>query len=197
MRLAVAIVIACAASAVLAQQIYRWTDSEGRTHITDTPPPPGAKDVQQKKSGATSSVPQPSENEPYVLQVARKTHPVTLYTTPGCEACGEARRLLNARGIPFSEISVSDERSFAELRSAVGSNSVPALVVGAAVQKGFEEGAYNRILDAAGYPKSGVLPRRAQAEPKGGDAEAKPAPVEEAPRGRYAPGSPRQPVYSR
>src|SRR5712692_9723641 len=90
-----------------AQQLYRWTDEKGRVHVTDTPPPPNAKSVQKKAvPGAAAPGAAPSSgNEPYALQMARKSNPVTLYTTPGCEACGEARKLLTARGVPFREVS--------------------------------------------------------------------------------------------
>jgi glutaredoxin len=173
-----------------AQQLYRWTDEKGRVHVTDTPPPPNAKSVQKKAaSGGSASDAAPSSgNEPYALQLARKSNPVTLYSTPGCEACGEARKLLNARGVPFREVSVDSEKDLEELKKTVGSNSVPSLVVGETVQKGFEETAYNRVLDDAGYPKAGILPPRKQAEPKaaGSQAEAK---EEEAPRGPYSPGA--------
>ena len=197
MRLAVAILLACAASAVAAQQIYRWTDKDGRIHITDTPPPPDATEVVRKKSQSNSAVPQVSANEPYALQVARKNYPVTLYTSENCEACGEARSLLNARGIPFTEVSVRDERTFAELRSVAGSYSVPVMLVGAMVQKGFEAGMYNRMLDAAGYPKAGILPARAQAEQKSGEAQTTPADVQVTPRGPYAPGASPSRTYTR
>jgi glutaredoxin len=179
-----------------AQQLYHWTDDKGRVHVTDTPPPPNAKSVQKKPiPGAAASGAAPSSgNEPYALQVARKSNPVTLYTAPGCEACGEARKLLNARGVPFREVSVDSEKDLDELKKAVGGNLVPSLVVGETAQKGFEETAYNRVLDAAGYPKAGILPQRRQAEPKAAEsqAEAKPAPQEEAPRGPYSPGAPPQ-----
>ena len=38
-----------------AQQMYRWTDENGRTHITDTPPPPGAKNVRKVKPAANAT----------------------------------------------------------------------------------------------------------------------------------------------
>jgi glutaredoxin len=196
MRLAVIFFALCAACAAFAQQLYRWVDQDGRVHITDTPPPPGAKDVQRKGGRTNSAVPD-SAAEPYAVQVARQNSPVTLYTTPGCEACAEARKFLNARGVPFTEVSVNDEKALTELKNAVGSNSVPSIIVGATVQKGFEAGAYNRILDAAGYPKAGIVPPRAQVEPKSGDAEEPAKPAEGAPRGPYAPGAPRQPVYKK
>jgi glutaredoxin len=189
-RIAVLLVAVFAASIAAAQQLYRWTDDKGRVHVTDTPPPAGAKDVRkQGTTGATADA-QSATNEPYALQVARKNFPVTLYTTPGCEACTEARKLLNARGVPFREFSVNNEKQLEELKNAVGSNSVPAVVVGSTVQKGFEEAIYHRILDAAGYPKTGVLPPRSQDEPKALEpqAEVQPAPAAPAP-GPYAPGA--------
>lgn len=194
MRYIVAAVL-LAAFAAHAQQIYRWTDEKGRVHISDTPPPAGAKNI-QKRGGAGSSAGEgvaASSGEPYALQLARKNFPVTLYSTPGCEACDEARKLLNARGVPFKEVSVADETTVEELKKSAGSTSVPALIVGSTVQKGYEEGTYQRVLDAAGYPKTGVLPARSQREPKtdAPQLEVKPAPPAAAPpRGLYSPKPP-------
>ena len=36
--LVIGLVLALAANAAWAQQIYRWTDDKGRVHLTDTPP---------------------------------------------------------------------------------------------------------------------------------------------------------------
>ena len=179
---------ACAASA----QLYRWTDEKGRVHITDTPPPPSANNVQKRALDATPE-PASGANQPYAVQLAAKNYPVTLYTAPDCAPCGAARALLNQRGVPFREVSVVGEQESAQLRNAVGSLSVPSLVVGTSAQKGFEEGAYHSLLDVAGYPRTGLLPPRSQAEPK--PAPAKPAagekpPAEEAdaaPTGPYVP----------
>jgi glutaredoxin len=190
----VALVLALAAGAAAAQQqLYRWTDEKGRLNVADTPPPPGAKDVHRWRVIASSAA--EGGSEPYVLRQARKESPVTLYTAPDCDPCNDARKLLNARGIPFNEVSVT-EKEVSELVKLAGSASVPVIVVGNATQKGFEERTYHGILDAAGYPKAGILRPRSQAEPKPG-AEVKPAPEEEAPRGPYAPGAPPQRLQRR
>src|SRR5687767_9210409 len=150
-------------------QMYRWTDSSGKVHYTDTPPPASARNVQSRGDRAGNTA---ESGEPYALQMARKKAPVKLYSTPGCEACNEARNLLNARGIPFTEVSVADPESAAAFKKTIGGTGVPALVVGTRVQKGFEEGLYHRTLDAAGYPKPGVLRPRSQAEPAAGEPQA-------------------------
>lgn len=177
---------ACAASA----QLYRWTDDKGRVHVTDTPPPASAKNV-RKRAVDTAPAAQSGADQPYAVQLAAKNYPVTLYTAPDCAPCGAARSLLNQRGVPFREISVTGEEASDQLRKAVGSLSVPSLVVGTSTQKGFEQGAYESMLDLAGYPRAGILPPRSQAEPQ--PAPPKPAavgdaqPVEEAAPGPYTP----------
>ena len=195
MRTVMAAVLMVAATSAAAQ-MYRWTDQSGRVHFTDTPPPGSARNVQKRAAGAGGADPSAGSNEPYALQMARKNNPVKLYSAPGCgAACDEARKLLNARGVPFAEVSVASEARINELKELVGSPSVPALVVGGNVRKGFEEGAYHAALDAGGYPKTGILRPRNQAEPQQqqpaeGDAQAQgDEPAEETPvrRGPYSP----------
>jgi glutaredoxin len=181
--------LACAAfTASAGDQIYRWIDEQGKLHISDTPPLSGAKNVEKQRPAV---VPQVGPSEPYALQLARKNAPVKLYSAPGCEPCSSARGLLNSRGIPFEEVSVVDDKAFEDLKKAAGGGAVPSLVVGGSVQQGYEERTYHRMLDAAGYPKTGVLPARAQEEPKAPVTESAAAEPEPAPLGPYAPGAPR------
>lgn len=182
-------VLLCAAAFAASAQMYRWTDEKGRAHFSNTPPPAGAKNVQKKDStGAAAESGAPAL--PFSVQQAQKDFPITLYTTPGCEGCDAARKLLNGRGLPFKEVSVSEDAQIEELKAAAGANSVPTMIVGRSVQKGFEEGVYNRTLDAAGYPRTGILPPRTQAAP------AQVQPGAEAPQPLITPASPRGP-YAR
>lgn len=190
MRVLIVALLCLQASAVSAQ-LYRWTDAQGRIHYTDTPPPVNARNVEEKKVSTSYSPPV----EPYSLQQARKSSPVKLYSSPGCQPCESARTLLNSRGIPFTEVSVTGEpQQLEELKNVVGTSAVPALVVGSASQAGFEESMYHRMLDAAGYPGAGVLPPRNQEPPRDDATEDSGSPLPndaqqgaEEPRGPYAP----------
>jgi len=199
----VAILLMLAAATAAAQQLYRWTDDKGRVHITDTPPPPSAKGVQKKayqRGGASTE----SGPTPYELSAAMKEYPVTLYTSPVCkEPCAEARAALNKRGVPFKEVQVWEAAGNEELQKVSGANQVPTLVVGRSVHKGFDQAAYDALLDSARYPRAGILPARAQAAPAlpegyippGERAKAepvKPEAEEPPPTGPYAPGAPPQ-----
>jgi glutaredoxin len=185
---AIALCLALAPGAVSAQQLYRWTDATGRVHVTDTPPPPTAREVQKKIfKGSVVDTDQP----PFELSKAMKDAPVTLYTSPSCkDPCAQARAALNRRGVPFKEIVVWNPETNAELQRVAGAAAVPTLTVGGTVQKGFEQGAFDRALDIAGYPKTGQMPPRNQAAPSaptGADQTSAPAEEEQKPLGPYAP----------
>lgn len=168
-RLLLALSIAALAHLAAAQQLYRWTDENGRVHITDTPPPPGAKNVHKTKPagsapGATPA--KPGAQLSFALARATKEYPVSLYTSPNCaEPCKAARELLNQRGVPFSEVQVWEEEGNAELKRVSGNTQVPTIKVGASVQSGYDPTLYDALLDTAGYPRAGVLPAGNQAAP--------------------------------
>lgn len=131
-------------------QTYRWVDSTGRTVFSDTPPPGKAKNV--AKSGETSDG---SDNLPFATKLAMEKFPVTLYTAADCTTdCKQARELLNSRGVPFTEKSLQKKEEFDELSALVGDAFVPSLKVGKQSARGFSAGAFNNLLDLAGYPKT-------------------------------------------
>lgn len=163
-RAVLAILLAAALGAAQAQQqLYRWVDDKGAVHVTDTAPPPSAATNVEQKTYGSGATPGPS---PFELQQAQKAFPVTLYTAPSCkEPCAQARAALNQRGVQFEEVQVWNEATNAQLKAVSQSNEVPVLTVGRTVQKGFEQGAYDTLLDSAGYPRAGILPATAQAAP--------------------------------
>ena len=150
--IAAALALACGPEAA-AQTVYKWTDSQGKVHFSDTPPDEQAKSVTQKRMGGGElEVPQ----LPYATQLAMKKSPVTLYTAPSCgDPCANARSLLGARGIPYSERNAQANPADAEeVKRLIGALQVPVLVVGADHLKGFEEGSWQSTLDSAGYPRT-------------------------------------------
>ena len=73
---------------------------------------------------------------------------VEVYTTPSCPFCVRAKRLLDARGIPFLEIDVAgDDVLRAEIIRRTGRHTVPQIFIDERSIGGFQELA---ALDAAG-----------------------------------------------
>jgi glutaredoxin len=94
--------------------------------------------------------------------VAARNSPVTLYTTADCTACDQGRALLQQRGIPFAEKTVSSNDDQQKLREAGSPGQLPLLVVGGNRRVGFEAGAWNEALSNAAYPKQRLLPANYQ-----------------------------------
>jgi glutaredoxin len=129
---------------------YRWTDSAGKTVISDTPPPGSPKAL--VKAGGKAET---GDNLSFATKKAAEAFPVTLYTAADCvNECKQARDLLNGRGVPFAEKMVQKPEEIAELKQLIGDAFVPSLKVGSQRFRGFEAGAYNNLLDLAGYPKT-------------------------------------------
>jgi glutaredoxin len=157
------VLLAAAASGLAQAQQYRWTDDQGRVHLTDTPPPASAKNVRRiERNAAQPEAP----SLPFEIARLQKDFPVTLYTSPSCkDLCEQARAVLNRRSVPFTEFQVWNTETQQKLKSVAGSSQVPALVVGRVVQLGFDQGQFDSVLSSAGYPEAGSYPARNQGAP--------------------------------
>lgn len=141
----------CCALAAQAQGVQRIVGPDGKVTYTDRAAP------------ASASAPAAPANDtgalPFALRQAVQRYPVTLYTGDKCNPCNSARELLQKRGVPFAEKTVStyeDGQAFAKLAQ---DNSLPLITVGAQRITGFQAADLNRYLDAAGYPTESQLPR--------------------------------------
>jgi hypothetical protein len=155
-------------------QLFKWVDANGKIHFSDTPPPATAKPAPLKNG---SSVGNASSDMPYALSNAMRNYPVTLYTTGSCAGCDAGRAYLRGRGIPFSEKTVSNAGDLAKLNAAGGDGNLPLLVVGSAKASGYQQAAWESMLNVAQYPAKKILPSTYQY----------PAPVAAAPAPAAAP----------
>lgn len=163
-----AIGVALTLAPLLAAAQYKWVGPDGTVTYSDKPPPPEARVL---GPGPVASVAPESADAvlPYALRTVSRRHPVVLYTTGDCEPCTQARGQLVQRGVPFAEKSVRTRADVDAFRAlGFAETSFPILTVGRERSTGWEPGAWARLLDAAGYPKTSALPpgyRLAEAEP--------------------------------
>jgi glutaredoxin len=156
-------------------QMFKWVDAKGVVHYSDTPPPPSQKKIEVKPFTGGG----PAVELPYALAEAVRNNPVTLYTTADCNACDQARTLLQVRGVPFAEKTVNSNDDQQKLKEAGSPGQLPLLLVGGSKLIGFEAGAWNQALSDADYPAQRILPptyqnprAEAAAPPKGPSAQA-------------------------
>jgi len=83
---------------------------------------------------------------------------VKLYTSEQCGGlCDEARKVLAARRVPYQEVEVSFNapETLEELKRVSGGETVPVLVVGERLQRGFDSATYHNLLEASGFHRAG------------------------------------------
>ncbi len=188
LRTIVTVSFALVSASALADGLYRWVDTNGKVHYTDTAPSvPNVKSEKRALAAPASD----AGGLSYENQIAAKNFPVSLYTAPKCGApCDEARNHLSKRGVPFSEVSVTDSKLQDELVKLASGAEVPVLRVGKQINKGYESGMFNGALDVAGYAKS-AAPSQAKKSVTTTPPTAQPASDSKdntppRPKGRYA-----------
>ena len=142
-----------------AQQIYKITTPDGRVTFSDQAPnDPATKAAPAKVVPMTADGGSAVAALPFELRQAASRYPVTLYTSPGCQTCAQARQYLVGRGIPFSEKTVASKEDGEALMRLAGTQAVPLLTIGSQQLKGWSDSEWTQFLDAAGYPKTSLLP---------------------------------------
>ena len=162
-----AVLLAALLATTPAQAQYKVVGPDGKITYTDRPgASPGAQVQALRPSGGAAAGPGanvtnaalPTELRPLVARF-----PVLLYSSADCPPCEAGRKLLQQRGVPFNERSVSSDDDIAALTRLTGGRSVPALTVGAQALRGFQETDWHSTLDLAGYPRTSRLPGNYQA----------------------------------
>jgi len=148
-KITLGIAILLFSGALAAAQLYRWVDEQGHVEWRDTPPPSGAKQIEQRNIRPNTI---DTAGVPYAVKRAARDFPVTLWATNCGEACDKARAHLARRGIPYAEKNPqSDIEAYKKL---VGGLEIPVLVIGREQCKGYLESEWDDALDIAGYPRS-------------------------------------------
>jgi glutaredoxin len=145
-----------AGAALPALALYKVVQPDGSVTYTDRPPAAGSGRI--ITLGRNAAPAEPEAVFPLELRQPAQRYPVTLYTSPDCAPCDSGRRLLQQRGIPYSERLVTSDADAAALERTVGARTVPALTIGAQALRGLSEMEWTAYLDAAGYPRESRLP---------------------------------------
>lgn len=182
---------------VYAQPVYRVVGPDGKVTFSDRPPeaaPAGSR-------SGSAVPPEPATGAsalPFELRQVVQRFPVTLYSGSNCAPCDSARSMLIARGVPFTERTVTTNDDIDALQRLSANSTVPFGTIGAQQLSGYSATEWAQYLDAAGYPKQSQLPpnyRRASATPLVAlqPAQAAPKPADKtattAPTRRTAPAA--------
>lgn len=179
------VALVCVPFTASAQTVFRIVGPDGKVTFSDKRPA-RADEGKLVGTGVGAKGDASGTALPFELRQVVGKYPVVLYTSTNCGPCDTGRTLLNGRGVPFTERTISTKEDTEALQRLSGENSLPFLTIGSQKIKGMSDLEWKQYLDAAGYPKASMLPagyknpapaplvsvQQATAEPK---AEAKPA----------------------
>lgn len=170
MNTRIALVIATlslgAALPAAAQGVYRIVGPDGRVTFSDQPP--AASNAAPAARAGAGGAATGGTALPFELRQVASRYPVVLYSGNDCAPCNSGRNLLNARGIPYTEKTVTTAEDIEALKRLAGEASLPFLTIGGQRLRGFSDAEWTQYLNAAGYPAQSALPsgyRRAAPSP--------------------------------
>lgn len=148
-----AVGVVCSAQA----GVYRWTDAQGRTHFSDTPPvgkTSRALDLPSNTVASPRPVAPAARGIPPApgVQAARPLPRVVIYTATWCGYCRAAKATLAQRHVPYTEFDVETSRQGQRDYEQMGSPGVPITLIGDRAVYGYTLGQFNAALSSAGYP---------------------------------------------
>jgi glutaredoxin len=190
------VALVCAGAGLQAQTIYRIVGADGKVTFSDKAPVSADQGKIAGTGVGASGAAASAGGLPFELRQVVNKYPVTLYSAPKCGPCDAGRALLISRGVPFAERTVTTQEDTDALQRLSGDNSLPFLTIGGQRIKGMSDSEWSQYLDAAGYPKSSVLPatfKNAVPTPlislqkPAPKAEPKPAPEPETPAPAQGP----------
>lgn len=136
-------------------KLYKIVGPDGKVTYTDKPPTNATKGkvkkLATKKSKHIAKLPK-------ALQKPASNYPVVLYAAPDCGPCGTGRIMLQRRGIPYEEKSVTTDKDFKALKRFTKTDQLPVLQIGNKQLRGYKEDTWNKYLTAAEYPTTSQLP---------------------------------------
>ncbi len=152
LALALAIVLATAASGPVPAQVYKWTGPDGRTHYGDRPPEDARKQelrIGVQSFGGPAQVDtwtQVLKRPPAVDTSKPRSAQVTMFSTSWCPHCRRAKAYFAQKGVAFREVDIEASDDGRREFEAFGGRGVPLIIVGERRMRGFDADAMDRML---------------------------------------------------
>lgn len=150
--------VVLASTGAQAQTVYRVVGPDGKVTFSDKPAVSAANVTARTTNSPLVDANPQNGNLPYELRQVVTRYPVTLYSSAGCVPCNAGRLMLQGRGIPYTEYTISSNDDVQALQRLSGDSSLPFLTIGGQKIKGYSAAEWTQFLNAANYPAKSQLP---------------------------------------
>lgn len=123
-------------------EIYKWTDTNGKSHFSGSKPANQASIENRNELEAKSLQPTPADDKD---QAAPQ---VDLYVTSWCPYCKKAIAFLRENNIAFNAHDIEQDLDAAARKKELdpGYSGIPLAVINGVTIRGFDEGTYQQAL---------------------------------------------------
>ncbi|OGI44805.1 MAG: hypothetical protein A2150_06000 [Candidatus Muproteobacteria bacterium RBG_16_64_11] len=132
------------ATAAFAAGVYKWIDTDGKTHFGDRPP--GDVAVQEVRIQTFDG---PAEVETVAPEFVYGS--VVIYTTEWCGVCKRAKAHLKSRGVVFTEFDIEKNGLAKAEFKRLNGKGVPLILVGDKRMSGFSATRLDKLLQEGGW----------------------------------------------
>ncbi|APV50094.1 hypothetical protein BWI17_10600 [Betaproteobacteria bacterium GR16-43] len=136
-------------------QVFKWTDSQGKTHYGDKPP----EDVKRQELRVPSkSYDGPPQIQDWAAIIRRPTKVaslqpntagITMFSATWCGPCKIAKAYLKEKGIAYRDVDIEGSEANAAEFDSYGGGPIPFFVAGPKSMRGFSPEALDQLAAAA------------------------------------------------
>ena len=132
------------------QQVFKWTDAQGRTHYGDKPPDDAKKQEVRVPSKSWDGPPQMQDWAAILRRPAGAmdltSGGLTMFSAVWCGPCKRAKAYMAQKGIAYRELDIEASETNAQAYAALGAGGVPLFISGTRSLRGFTPAALDSLV---------------------------------------------------
>jgi len=123
-------------------EILKWTDSDGRVHFGDKPPPGAETSIVKVRINTYES-----PNIEALQEILNPKDKVVMYSAEWCGVCKKAKKYFRANNIPFKDYDIDKSSKGKKDYKKLGAKGVPVILVGKKRLNGFSAATFESIYN--------------------------------------------------
>jgi len=123
-------------------EILKWTDSDGRVHFGDKPPPGAETSIVEVRINTYES-----PNIEALQEILNPKDKVVMYSAEWCGVCKKAKKYFRANNIPYKDYDIEKSSKGKKDYKKLGAKGVPVILVGKKRLNGFSAATFESIYN--------------------------------------------------
>ncbi len=123
-------------------EILKWTDSDGRVHFGDKPPPGAETSIVEVRINTYES-----PNIEALQEILNPKDKVVMYSAEWCGVCKKAKKYFRENSIPYKDYDIDKSSKGKKDYKKLGAKGVPVILVGKKRLNGFSAATFESIYN--------------------------------------------------